>query len=243
LIQVKTQAPAAFNIWPQRKEVGAMSLPFTVEQFFQVFAAYNTAIWPVQILAYILALVALVLSYSRSSWAGRAASGILGVFWIWIGVVYHIMYFRTVNPAAVGFGVFFVLQGLLFLLAGSIRGKLSFALTARPAPVVGAILIFYAMVGYPLLSSALGHSYPATPTFGLTPCPTTIFTFGLLLWTVPATPRYLLIIPFIWAIVGTSAAVQLDVQADYGLAIAAVAGVLAAVLGSNAGKPGVAHPA
>lgn len=220
-----------------------MSLPFTTEQFFQVFASYNTAIWPAQILAYLVALVALALSLRRSRWGGRIVSGILGALWIWVGVVYHIIYFRAVNPAAVGFGVFFVLQGLLFLLAGSVRGKLGFALTARPAPILGAILIFYAMVGYPLLSSALGHSYPATPTFGVTPCPTTIFTFGLLLWAIPAMPRYLLVIPFIWAIVGTSAAVQLDVPADYGLAIAAIVAVLVTVLGGDVGKHHAAHPA
>ena len=31
-------------------------LPFTREQFFAVFAAYNEAVWPVQYLAYLLAL-------------------------------------------------------------------------------------------------------------------------------------------------------------------------------------------
>lgn len=217
-----------------------MSLPFTIEQFFQIFGAYNAAIWPLQVFAYVLALVALALSFRRSRWAGRWVAGILAVFWIWTGTVYHIMYFRAVNPTAVGFGVFFILQGLLFLLAGSIRAKLSFALTPRPAPIIGAILILYAMVGYPLLNAALGNSYPATPTFGVTPCPTTIFTFGLLLWALPEMPRYLLVIPFIWAIVGTSAAVQLDVPADYGLALAAVVSVVMTVVG-NASRAATDH--
>ena len=33
-----------------------MRLPFTIEQFFAVFAAYNAAIWPAQIAAYGLGL-------------------------------------------------------------------------------------------------------------------------------------------------------------------------------------------
>lgn len=218
-----------------------MSLPFTIDQFFQVFAAYNTAIWPVQILAYVLALVALGFAVRANQWAGRVISGILGAVWIWMGVVYHIRYFRAINPAAVGFGVLFVFQGLLFLLAGSIRNKLGFELTARPAPIAGAILIIYAMTGYPLLSAVLGHRYPATPTFGVTPCPTTIFTFGLLLWAIPSMPRYLLIIPFIWAVVGTTAAIQLDVPADYGLAVAAVAGIVMTVLGIGGARDRVPH--
>lgn len=203
-----------------------MSLPFTVEQFFEVFANYNAAIWPAQPVAYVLAFVALALSLRPSRSAGRVVSTILAVFWIWMGSVYHILYFSPINPAAIVFGAFFIVQGLLFLIVGTIQGKLSFALTARPAAIVGAVLIFYAMVGYPLLGAALGHHYPAAPTFGVAPCPTTIFTLGLLLWSAAAVPRYLLVIPFLWAIAGTSAAIQLGVLQDYGLAIAAIAGVL-----------------
>lgn len=46
----------------------------------------------------------------------------------------------------------------------------------------------------PSLGVAIGHTYPAQPTFGL-PCPTTIFTFGLLLWVRPPVPWSLLVIP------------------------------------------------
>ena len=33
-----------------------MNLPFTVEQFLDVFAQYNQAVWPIQIVAYVLVL-------------------------------------------------------------------------------------------------------------------------------------------------------------------------------------------
>lgn len=42
-----------------------MELPFTVDQFMAVFAAYNTAVWPAQILLYALAVVALLLPFSK----------------------------------------------------------------------------------------------------------------------------------------------------------------------------------
>jgi hypothetical protein len=29
-----------------------MTIPFTVEQFFDIFGTYNTAIWPAQVVAY-----------------------------------------------------------------------------------------------------------------------------------------------------------------------------------------------
>lgn len=45
-------------------------------------------------------------------------------------------------------------------------------------------------------------------------------TFGILLWATQTVPVYLLVIPFLWSIVGISAAVNLRVLQDYGLAVA-----------------------
>jgi hypothetical protein len=75
---------------------------------------------------------------------------------------------------------------------------------------------------YPLLGIASGHAYPRAPTFGVTPCPTAIFTFGVLLLAQGAVPARLLVLPTLWAAVGVSAAVQLGVREDLGLAAAAV---------------------
>ena len=79
---------------------------------------------------------------------------------------------------------------------------------------------------YPALGDALGHRYPAAPTFGL-PCPTTIFTIGLLLWAAHRMPRAVLVIPIVWAVFGFQAAVFLGVREDLGLL---VAGASAAML-------------
>jgi hypothetical protein len=202
-----------------------MSLPFAADQFFAVFAAYNSAVWPAQVVAYVLGLLALALAWRAGPVRSRVVAGVLGVFWLWIGIAYQILYFSPINPAAWVFGALFAAQGLLFLYLGSLRGRLRFAFAPSLAPVAGAVLILYAMVGYPLLGAALGHHYPAAPTFGVTPCPSTIFTFGLLLWAAAPLPRYLLVIPVLWAIIGTSAAIQLDVVADYGLGAAALIAV------------------
>ncbi|HET7563810.1 MAG TPA: DUF6064 family protein [Gemmatimonadaceae bacterium] len=96
--------------------------------------------------------------------------------------------------------------------------------TARSGRIIAAILaLLWLWMGivYPLLGAVQGHRYPAAPTFGL-PCPTTLFTLGLLMWAAPRTPRLVLVIPILWAVVGTSAAVQLGVWEDAGLAVAAV---------------------
>jgi hypothetical protein len=203
-----------------------MKIPFTVEKFFDIFGAYNTAIWPVQVLAYVLGIVALALAFRESKLSTRIASGILALFWVWMGLFYHIVHFSVINSAAWIFGIFYILQGLLFFLIGTIFERLAFRFILKPLPIIGGCFILYAMVIYPLLGISFGHLYPKTPMFGVAPCPTTIFTFGILLWATKPVPGYLLIIPLLWAIVGMSAAVNLRVPQDYGLVVAGVLGTV-----------------
>ena len=90
--------------------------------------------------------------------------------------------------------------------------------------MAGVVLIVFALVVYPVWSTYAGHPYPAIPTFGL-PCPTTIFTIGLLAFAVPPTPRSPLVVPLLWCVVGAQAAFFLGVRPDLGLIAAAAAGI------------------
>jgi hypothetical protein len=197
-----------------------MKIPFTVEQFFDVFVNYNHAIWPAQVVAYAIGLAAIGLAFREGKSSGPVVAAILALFWIWMGVFYHMVHFSRINPLANIFGLFYVLQALLFVFTGIIQGKLSFRFRLEPLPLVGACFVLYAMVVYPFLGLSFGHFYPKTPMFGVAPCPTTIFTFGLLLWATGPVPAYLLIIPLVWSLIGMSAAVNLSVPQDYGLVIA-----------------------
>jgi Family of unknown function (DUF6064) len=60
-----------------------------------------------------------------------------------------------------------------------------------------------------------GHAYGELPMFGITPCPATIFTFGMFLLTTKPIPRWLLIISFVWSLIGGSAAFLLSVPQDW----------------------------
>lgn len=205
-----------------------MDLPFTIEEFLNVFAAYNLAVWPIQFVLFGLGLLGVAFALKKKN-AGRLVSGILAFLWIWTGLAYHLAQFTRINPGAYVFGAAFVVQGLLFLFEGVIRNRLSFAYSARPSAVFGAVLMAYAMLVYPLLNLTLGHSYPHMPTFGL-PCPTTIFTFGILLWTVDSVPKHLLVLPLLWSLLGASAAVSLGIWEDLGLAVAGLGGTTGIVL-------------
>lgn len=213
-----------------------MNLPFTPEQFFGVFTQYNLAVWPMQVVIYLLAAAALVFALKHTGLSDRLITLILAGFWLWIGVVYHLTFFTSINGAAYLFGGLFIAQSVLFLVAGFWRAEIHFRLHLSLYALVGAFFILYGLLIYPIWGYFLGHIYPASPTFGL-PCPTTIFTFGLLLWTEPRFPKYLLVIPVIWSIIGFFAAINLGVLEDVMLLIAGlVATMLILYRDKTAGK-------
>jgi hypothetical protein len=143
---------------------------------------------------------------------------------VWSGVAYHLVQFTRVNPAAFLFGSLFVLQGALFAWCGS-HGTIRFESIPGSRRWIGTIGIVYALLLYPLLGAALGHDYPAAPTFGA-PCPSTIFTFGLLLWTQAPLPLRLLVIPSLWAVLTAPVALGWGVWQDAAMPIIALVTVI-----------------
>ena len=97
-----------------------MKLPFSVDDFLQVFTTYNESIWPIQVLFYILAVVAIGSAFRGNVKSSQITFGILTFFWIWMGLVYHVVYFSVINKAAYVFGGVFLVQGLIFLYVGVI---------------------------------------------------------------------------------------------------------------------------
>lgn len=197
-------------------EVRSMTLPFTLDQFLGVFEDYNLTVWPAQVLLYVLAVALAVLGYLAPARAARPIGLGLALLWAWMGAVYHLGFFRRINPAAAAFGAAFLVQAVLFAV---------WAMRHRPGEPgrvgghrarVGGLLLSYALLIYPIAGWLLGHRYPASPTFGL-PCPTTIATLGLLTWLSPAPPWWLLIVPLGWVAVGSSAAFVLGMPEDLGL--------------------------
>ena len=215
-------------------------LPFGQDAFFALFEQYNRAIWPAPIVAYALALAVLALAARPMPGAGRAISAILALAWAWNGAVYHMTYFVTINFWADIFGAFFVAQALLFVWFGVVRGRLDFRIGRDTVSWIGVGLAVFAMIVYPALGWALGHAWPRAPTFGVTPCPMTIFTMGLLLLVAGRTPLHLVAIPVLWSLIGGTAAWFLGVIEDLALPVAGLGG-LALVLWRNRRRAGYRH--
>jgi len=201
-----------------------MQLPFTVEQFDGVFRDYNTAVWPAQWFLTAVALVAVGAVLRPRPWSGVAVCAILALLWTWIALVYHLAFFARINPAAYAFSALSLVGAAVFIWQGVVRRKLTFSWVFGLKSVAGVVLIVFALVVYPVWSAYAGHPYPATATFGL-PCPTTIFTIGVLCFAVPPTPRSPMIVPVLWCSVGGQAALLLGVPADLGLVAAGMVGI------------------
>ncbi len=217
-----------------------MRLPFTREAFFDLLAAYNTSLWPAVIalwMASALAWAWLVSSSGRSH--DRWIGGLLAVHWAWSAIAYHAVFFTRINPAAWLFTVFFLVQAALFVWFGLIKRELSFRSSRTAWILVGRSLMLYALL-YPAIAAVEHGSVVRAPTFAV-PCPTMIFTAGVLL-LASSTRRSLTIVPIIWSAIGGSAAFLLGVSADYALPVAGAALALFAFQKPNTLSPNAASP-
>lgn len=161
---------------------------------------YNSIIFPLQVVAYLLGLTAIMLAVKKTAYSGRLVAGILVLLFLWVGIVFNGMYFQKIFPPATVLAVLFVLQALLFLIWGVIKPSINFDPRSDASGWIGGLLMFYAMIGYPVLEALMGRGYPATLPFGLAPCPTATFTLGLLLWADEKLPKGLLVIPILFAV-------------------------------------------
>jgi hypothetical protein len=198
-----------------------METPFTTAQFFEVIRNYNLAVWPAQVILLLLAIIAVIGILGKPTGFSKPVLLLLSGYWLWMGIVYHLLFFTSINPAAIYFGAFFILQGLL-LIVFLLRTTPAFDAKHGLQSVIGWSLIFYALVAYPAIGFLVGQRYPEIPTFGL-PCPTTIFTFGIFCFLRGRIPIGIFVIPFLWASVAFSAALNFGVVEDFALPVSALA--------------------
>lgn len=197
-----------------------MKVPFTTEQFFGIFEKYNATVFPAQWIILALGILSLVLLHGNLPSKSKIIGGVLGAIWIWTGLVYHISFFTGINKAAYAFGGLFVVEGVL-ILVDSLRSRLEFAVGSRSKDKAGYFFILFALFVYPVIGYLVEHSSGRLIMLGL-PCPSTIFTFGLLMLTSRRFSVLLLVIPTLWAVIGLSAAINFGVYQDYMLIVSAI---------------------
>ena len=197
-----------------------MRLPFTPDEFFDVFRRYNEATWPAPILLPLVGVVCIGLLLSHRKVARRAVVAVLGGLWAWMGIAYYLSFFLPLNPAALLFAALSLAQAAMLFFASVDALDVDTPLRDLDR-FVGGVMMGVALVLYPALSYLVGHQYPAAPTFGL-PCPTTIFTLGVLAWLHEELSWRYAIIPLVWTAISVTAALRWGMVEDLLLPLAAI---------------------
>ncbi len=196
-------------------------LPFTAEVLLSVLEQYNRAIWPAQIVATGLGLAAVVSVLRPFPGGGRLVGAALAAAWVWIGVAYYLTHMAAIDFTAPALGVLFVIQGALLAWTGALRGRLALGFRADAFGWTGIGLVVFAMAAYPLMA----HGWPRAPMVGVAPCPTVIFTIGMLLLVSGRTPLYLVAIPVLGALYCGATAWLLNLPEDLAVPLAGVGGL------------------
>jgi hypothetical protein len=193
-----------------------------LNQFLAAFGRADTTAWPMQLVWYAaaVAMVGLALWPARR-WSSPLICALGAAYFAWIGIGYFAWLSPGINLSAVWAAVF-TLQAVLLVVAGVARRDLVIRPRWDLSSGLGAVFIAYALIGYPLAGVLGGHALRVVPLFGVSPCATVTFFFGLLLWAVPPAPAYLLWVPLAWALTAAPPNMATGVVVDYGMLAAAL---------------------
>ena len=193
--------------------------------FLPMFESVNRDLWPLQAFTLLLGLAMAIAAIRKSRIADRFSAAALGLIWIFDGAVFHAIYFRSIYEPAGMFAVLWVVQGALFIVAGVFRPRLSFTASRDGYAAFGFLLIAYALLVYPVLGYLLRSDLAHATWFGPFPCPVAVFTIGMFLLTDDRVPKYLVIVPLLWAVTAW-VPVSWGVTEDIGLLVGGTIGMV-----------------
>ena len=200
--------------------------PYTATIYFHLLERYTAALWPLPVVAGVLAVAALLLALRPLPGSGRAVATLLAGAWLGVGGGFYLNHAVPLSYLAPPQGGLFLLQGLLLLWHGTVRNRLPFQYRGTAPHRAGLALAVAALVAYPLLDGLADSAWLGLRLAGLAPAPTMLFTTGLLMLARP--PRHLLVLPFLWSLFAGFSAWRLAVPTDAALPVLAL---LALVLG------------
>jgi hypothetical protein len=192
-----------------------------LNQFLAAFGRADTTAWPMQIVWYAAAVAMAGLALWPVRRSSQLICALAAAYFAWIGIGY----FAWLSPGIGLSGVWaavFTLQAVLLVVSGVARSNLVIRPRRDLSSGLGAVFIAYALIGYPLVGVLGGHALRVVPLFGVSPCATVTFFFGLLLWAVPPAPKYLLLMPLAWALNAAPPNMSTGVVVDIGMLVAAL---------------------
>lgn len=193
-----------------------------LSQFLAAFGRADNTAWPMQVVWYLAAVAMAGLAlWPARWWSSPLICALAAAYFAWIGIGYFAWLSPGFSLSGVWAGVF-TLQALLLVIAGIARSDLMIRPWWNLSSGLGGVFIAYALIGYPLVGVLGGHALRVVPLFGVSPCATVTFFFGLLLWAVPPVSKYLLLMPLAWALTAAPPNMATGVVVDYGMLAAAL---------------------
>jgi hypothetical protein len=192
-----------------------------LKTWLSIYTSYNVTFFPAHIIFYVLALGAFIFALVKpGAIADVIMKSVLALLWAWTGVLFFILHYGPENNAGYTFGVVFLILTIMFMTDIFLK-KLDFdPKHDRNYTYVAIGFVAWAAVAYPVLSFALGRSWPATAAFPITPGPLVIFTSGVLLLTLKESHTWFFGIPFIWALIqGIGAPTYWGLYEDYSIVL------------------------
>jgi hypothetical protein len=154
-------------------------LPYSAEALSAFIASYHQSIWPVQAMAVLLIALVIYALFRPFSQSSRLIGLTLTLFWLWTGYVFYIREFSTLSFLAPFYGTVFLLQaGLLFWFV-VVRSKLDIRFDNNCSGWTGIILLFFALIFYPLIVILFEGRWTSYRLAGVTPMASVLFTLGM----------------------------------------------------------------
>jgi hypothetical protein len=174
-------------------------LLFSPRVYWRMFELHNQAYWPMILVALAAGVILILLIALRPPFHTRWIAVILAVLWTFVGWSFVWQRYAAINWAAAYVAPAFALEAVMFLIAGRMRGALSFDRSGGRR-WLRYVLPVFAIAGYPLLAPLAGRGWYPAEIFGMAPDPTAIATLGVLLLARGRMVPLLLPIPLIWCI-------------------------------------------
>lgn len=172
---------------------------FSETVYYRQFELYNQAAWPLHGVAILFSLLIGYALWKRPAWAGRVISGLLVVSWLWVAWAFLYQRYNQIHVVAEWYALGFVLQAGLLAGCGVIKNRLALCVTSQPRLLIGAWVLFIALVFYPFMPLLSGRNWLQFEMFALAPDPTVLATLAILF--IYKAPKGLYVIPVIWVIV------------------------------------------
>lgn len=201
--------------------------PYDAEVLASSYAQYNTAIWPAQAVALVLALAILWLAAAPRPWSGRVIGGLLICAWLWCGGVYFFQHFARYDFLAPVYGWAFLVEAAL-LSWGLLWRAPQVAFRPTAAGFAGYVLAVAALLLLPLISGFGEAGFASARLVGVAPGPTALFTLGLLVLTEGRRRWLLMILPLAWCALAGVQAWSLGIAEAWPLPVLGATAALAA---------------